>query len=299
MAVELRHLRYFLAVARELNFSRAAERLGMAQPPLSRQIGALEDELGVRLLTRATRRVELTDAGRSFRREAQSVVEQVDRAAAVARQVGRGEVRRLAVAVAPAADLGVIPMLVARFVRAHPEVSLELHGLPVADHLDALRSGVVQLVLMPLPVPDHHEVSAERFEQQRLGAIVSRTSRFARRRTLTVAALAGEPLVLLPRHLAPTLYDVVLVAFREAGLPFVVRHEAAHLHMAFGLVAAGLGVTLVPEGAASACSEGVVYRPLERGPTLDFALVYRRDDASPLLKAFLHDVRGRRGRRRR
>ena len=280
-------MRYFLAVADDLNFSRAAERLGIAQPPLSRQIHALETNLGVRLFARGKRRVEMTDAGRAYQEEARVVVERVEHATEVARRAGRGEVGRLAVGFGPIAEMGLVPRLVPTFAQSHPGVRLELHSLRAGDHLTALRNGSVHATLLILPVASYPDVTIERLQTQPLVVAVARNSKLARRRTLTLASLAHEPLVMFPRPLAPGLHDAVVSSFHDAGIPIRMRHEAAHPHLAFALISAGIGVTLLPLDSESFCHDGIVYRPLEQGPTIDVGMMYRQEHPSELLRGFL------------
>jgi DNA-binding transcriptional LysR family regulator len=290
--MELRHLRYFVAVAEELNFGRAAARLGIAQPPLSRQIQALESELAVRLFVRAKRRVQLTDAGRVLLEEARTALRHAERAGERARRAGRGELGWLAVAFAPAAELALIPRLIPSFVERHPDVHLELHAMDPDEHVAALQAGTIEAGLLPFPVPVPDDVVVERVLAVELCAVFPQRHRLASRPRVTLAMVAQEPLVLLRRRVAPGFHDALVAALGQAGVTPSVRCHATHLHTCVALVAAGLGVALLPAASHELRGRGVVYRSLV-GPTprLELAIVYRRDDPSRMLHAFLANER--------
>src|SRR5262245_14262882 len=160
--MELRHLRYFVAVAEELNFGRAAHRLGIAQPPLSRQIQALEAELAVRLFVRSGRRVQMTDAGRVLLEEARAALRQAERAGDRARRAGRGELGRPAVAFAPAAELSMVTRLIAPFAARHPNVQVEVRAMDPDEHFGALQAGTIEAGVLPLPVQGPEGIVVER-----------------------------------------------------------------------------------------------------------------------------------------
>jgi DNA-binding transcriptional LysR family regulator len=291
MSIELRHLRYFLALADELNFSRAAERLGIAQPPLTRQMHALERNLGVRLFDRGTRRVALTDAGRILQHEARAAVERVEQATEIARRAGRGETGRLSVGFGPLAEIGVAPRLISTFARRHVDVRLELHGLRAGEHASALRDGTVQATFVVLPVTAHPDVTVERLCTLPLAVAVSRQSPLARRASLGVPALADETMLMFARPFAPGLHDAVVGAFRDAQVPLTIAHESSHVKMMLALVAAGVGVTVLPRARTGIFRDGVAYVPLKASGNLELGVVYRQDHASQQLRKFLHLAR--------
>lgn len=288
--MELRHLRYFLAVAEELSFSRAASRLAIAQPPLSRQIQALEEEVGVRLLVRTRRRVLLTDAGRVFLEGSRAVLTQAARTIDEARRAHRGETGSLSVAFAPTAEIALMSTVVRAHTRAHREARLEVHTCVEQEALRAVRIGALQVAILPAPLSREPEVRVEPLATRPLRVAVAATAPLARRARVSLRQLAGEPIVLFARDVAPALHDAVVAAFRAAGMPLQVTHEASHLHTCLGLVAAGLGVTLVP--AAPGVRERVAFRPIDPAPPgLEFVVAYREDLPARNLQAFLQHAR--------
>ncbi|HEV7731995.1 MAG TPA: LysR substrate-binding domain-containing protein [Candidatus Binatia bacterium] len=300
--MELRHLRYFVAVAEELHFSRAAARLHIAQPPLSQQIRHLEHELEVALFTRTRRRVELTAAGRAFLDEARSVLEQADRAARIARRVGGGQIGHLSIGFVPSADLDLLPRVLRVWQRRYPDVELELQVLFAAAQIDALLAGRIQVGLVRLPLTPQRGLVVERVQSEPLVVALPRRHRLARRRAIRLPDLAGDTLLLFPRHVAPGYYDVLMGAFEGAGLTPRVFHPGT-LQTNLALISAGIGITLLPASIRNLRRAGVVYRPLAAAaPTVELAVVYREDERSPTVPAFVDLVRsaargstGRRG----
>jgi DNA-binding transcriptional LysR family regulator len=288
--MELRHLRYFLAVAEELSFSRAAGRLAIAQPPLSRQIQALENEIGVPLLVRTKRRVLLTESGRVFLEGARSVLAQASRAIDEARRASRGETGSLSVAFAPSAEIALMNTIVRAHTRAHRQARLEVHTCTEQEALRAVRLGALQVAILPAPLSREPEVRVEPLASRPLRMAMAPTHSLARRPRVHLKHIAGEAIVLFARTVSPALHDAVVAAFRSAGVPLDVRHETSHLHTCLGLVAAGLGVTLMP--ATPGTREPVVFRPIEPAPpALDFVVAYREDLSARNLQSFLQTAR--------
>jgi len=290
--MELRHLRYFVAVAEELNFGRAARRLGIAQPPLSRQIHVLESELSVRVFTRSKRRVHLTDAGRVLLEEARAALRQAERAVERARRAGRGEAGRLAVAFAPAAELALVPRVVGPFMKRHDDVEVEVYSIDPDDQVAALQAGTIEVGLLPIPAIGPEGLVVEPLLAEEICAVLPRHHRLATRQRVSLALLAQEPFVLFRRSVAPRLHDTITAMLHEAGGAPNVRCHASHLHTCIALVAAGLGVALLPAASQGGHANGVVYRHLA-GPTprLEIGMVYRRDDPSAVLRKFLASAR--------
>jgi DNA-binding transcriptional LysR family regulator len=289
--MELRHLRYFVAVAEELHFSRAADRLHIAQPPLSQQIRHLEQELGVTLLFRTRRRVELTDAGRAFLDEARRLLEQAERAARVARRAGGGEVGQLSIAFVPSADLDLLPRVLRQWHARFPDVELELQMLLPTAQLEGLRSGRLHVGLVRLPVAAGRDVVVEEIQSETLVAALPQRHRLARSRQVRLADLAGETILLFQRHVAPGYYDLLTSACLRAGFTPRVFHPGA-LQTNLALISAGLGVSLLPASIRNLRRAGVVYRPLAPPvPRVALALAYRRDERSAVVPAFVEMVR--------
>jgi DNA-binding transcriptional LysR family regulator len=288
--MELRHLRYFVAVAEELHFSRAAARLNIAQPPLSRQIRDLERELGAELLERVKRRVQLTPAGRAFLPEARLTLTQAERARRTAQRAARGEIGRLRVGFVEAATFsGILPDVLRFFRKHYPDVALELFELSSLQQAEALREGRIDVGLLHSPPPDAEQwLQVERILRDPLVAALPLGHRLARRARLTLRALAPEPLLLFPRQNGPALYDRIIAAYRAAGFSPSVVQEAAQMHTLAGLVAAGLGVALVPGSIVRLRRPGVVYRPV-RDLKLDVGTwaVSKLGAESPVQASFL------------
>lgn len=289
--MELRHLRYFVAVAEELHFHRAAERLHISQPPLSQQIRALETELGVQLLERNRRSVALTAAGAVFLSEVREILAAVDAAAESARSVARGEAGRLALGFVGSAMHGALPGVLRAHRRAFPQVELVLTELPTAGQLEALRVGRIDVGVIRPPVREPGLV-LESIHTEPFVVALPEEHGLAARREVALADLVGEPFVLLARREAPGLHESLEQAMADAGgVPRVVQ-EAREMQTVVGLVAAGLGVSLVPASVGADQHRGVAFRPVAgSAPTVELALAWRPDDRSPVLAAFLATAR--------
>lgn len=298
--MELRHLRYFIAVAEELHFGRAASKVGIAQPPLSQQIRALEREIGVELFQRTKRRVQLTEPGRVFLDAARAVLDGVERAVQAAQRAGKGEVGRLVVGFVPWADFTDFPRMVRLFGDRHREAHLELDNLTVPEQLAGLRAGRIDVGFVRPPVSDG-TLLTEHVLSEPIVVVFPTGHRFARLRRVPVLDLAGEQCILLARRRAPAFYDHIAALCRAGGLILEAKQEVEHPQTLIALVAAGLGISLVPGSFAAATRRGVAHRSLDPpGPALQTIVAWRRDDPSPLLREFLTVVREvTRGRRQR
>ena len=295
--MELRHLRYFLAVAEELHFGRAAARVRIAQPPLSQQVRQLEQELGVALFNRTKRRVELTPAGRAFLDHARAILAETERAKRVAQRAGRGEIGRLAIGYASSADLDILPRVLRIWRERFPDVELELHALLTGAQVDALRRGRIQVGFVRLPTEETNLV-VESIQRELLVVALPEGHRLARRAQVRLAELADDTMILFPRHTAPEYYDVFIGACRGAGFTPQLLHPGS-MQTNLGLVSAGLGVSLMPASIRNLRRAGVVYRPLAPPvPEVEMGMAYRRDEPSAVLPAFLETVRDVVGRQR-
>ena len=288
--MELRHLRYFIAVAEELHFGRAAQALGISQPPLSQQIQALEQEVGARLFERTNRRVELSEAGRLFLAEARLVLAQVDKAADVARRAQLGQLGELKIGFTSSAPFNSsIPQAIFAFRQAFPAVHLALQEMSSKEVAEALLDESVQVGIMrPLPLPESL-VAVELFREP-LVAIIRADHPLAvgSEKGLQLSALAAEPFVFFPRSYGSGLYAQLLNLAREAGFSPLITQEAGEAMTIIGLVAAGLGVTVLPASYQRMRIDGVVYRTLlDAEANTAVWLVQRRDQHSPMAKAFV------------
>ncbi|WP_329007157.1 LysR family transcriptional regulator [Pseudomonas aeruginosa] len=288
--MELRHLRYFIAVAEELHFGRAAERLGISQPPLSQQIQALEEEIGARLFERTNRRVELTDAGRLFLDESRQVLAQVDKAVLLARRAHLGELGELKIGFTSSAPFtSTIPSSIHAFRKAYPDVHLDLQEMSSRQVLRALLEESLQVgVIRPLALPDAvHWVELFR---EPLVAVLRADHPLAAGSEdgLAIAALAEEPFVFFPRSYGTGLYDQVIALTRQAGFSPRIAQEASEAMTIIGLVSAGLGVSILPASFRRTRVDGVVYRTLsDPEATTAVWLVRRQNEGSPLALSFI------------
>jgi DNA-binding transcriptional LysR family regulator len=281
--VELRHLRYFLAVAEHLHFGRAAETLGIRQPPLSQQIQALEAELGVALFDRSARQVRLTAAGEAFRPDAQRAVDHAGAATRAAQRASRGETGHLVVGFVGSAALTVLPPLLRAFRDRYPDVTLDLRELTTAEQAGQLRAGRLDIGLLRPPVPEPHAdgLHVESVGRERLVAALPAGHRLARTRGIALVRLAHEPFVLFPRRLGPGLRDQIDDYCRSAGFTPTVVQEAVQMQTILGLVAAGLGVSLVPSSLTRTHRDDVTFHAVHpAAKVVDLALAHRNEQPS-------------------
>ena len=289
--MELRHLRYFMAVAEELHFGRAAERLHIAQPPLSQQIRQLEEELGVQLFQRTKRSVKLTETGWAFLAEARRTLEQTQHAIQVAQRTERGEQGRLLLGFVGSATCGILPKLLREFREQFPAIALSLHELTTSQQLQALHEQRIHLGVLHPPV-SQEIFATEPFSQEALVVALPERHHLAQQTSLSLAALANDPFVLPPRHLGTGFYDTIISLCQQAGFSPQVRQEAIQMQTIIGLVAAGFGVSLVPASMQQLKQEGVVYRSLDGASIgIELMLAWRRDETNPTLYTFLQVIR--------
>jgi DNA-binding transcriptional LysR family regulator len=290
--MELRHLRYFIAVAEELHFSRAAERLHMAQPPLSQQIQQLEVELGVELLQRRTKRqVQLTEAGQVFLQEAYRLLAQLDQAICVTQRTGRGELGQLVVGFTSSVAYDILPSLLQQFREQFPEVRLVLHELTTSQQEQAFREGRIQVSFGHPPI-EGDDLDLECILQEPLVVALPEMHPLAELEQVSVRSLSQESFVLFPRPLGPGLYDQILSLCQQASFSPLVAQEAIQMQTIIGLVSGGMGIAIVPASMQNLQRIGVVYRPIQEAtPLVETAVIWRKTDPSPILREFLSVVR--------
>jgi DNA-binding transcriptional LysR family regulator len=288
--MELRQLRYFVAVAEELHFRRAAARLHISQPPLSQQIAALEKELGVRLLARTRRRVELTLAGESFLRDARAMLAELDVASTKARAIEAGQAGMLRVTFVGSALLSIVPTTVQRFRRSRPGVEVEVRERSTVEQLRALDIGIADVALVRPPIEPHPELRTELVMRERTVAAVPGDHPLAALKRIPLRRLAAEPLVLFPRLQAPGFHDLLIGQLAATGVAPQVVQYAPEMLTIIGLVAAGIGVSPVPASVAALSVPGVEYRPLTGAPDAELLAVTRASDESALVRAFVAEA---------
>jgi DNA-binding transcriptional LysR family regulator len=290
--MELRHLRYAVAVAETLHFGRAAARLNMRQPPLSQQIRQLEEELGVRLFDRSGRQVQLTRAGELFVQDARMVLAQATHAGRVGDRLRQGEVGQLVIGVAGPADADYFVQIMRLFAHRHPQVRVFIRNMSTAEQIKALQEERLHVGFVTPPV-DHPDLCFETVLHKPIVLAVPRGHILAARARVPLTAVATEPLILFSRAMGPGFFDAIASACRTAGFTLRVTHEVDNLQSAYGLVAAGLGVSFVPAGLQADPPKGVVLKRLApQLPRIDceLALAYRRDPGCDLVRSFVDVV---------
>lgn len=292
--MELRHLRYFQAVAEEKHFGRAAAKLHMAQPPLSQQIRQLEDELGVTLLSRTTRRVDLTPAGEAYLVRVRAILQSVDAAGDEAVRIGSGLEGRLVIGCVGSATYSLLPALARALRERMPGVDFAFRGEMLSpDQLDALRDGSIDLALLrPFQeLSEDTRVTVSPLREERYVVALPEGHRLAGRSKVRVADLRDEDLIVHSGHGRSAMYDAVSTLCRDAGFEPSIRHEVAETSTLVTFVAAALGVAIVPEPVSELVVAGAVYRPLVSRARMELVAATRADDESALLARTLRVLR--------
>ncbi|AOJ82678.1 MULTISPECIES: LysR substrate-binding domain-containing protein [Burkholderia] len=296
MTPDLRQWRYFVAVADERHFGRAAERLSMTQPPLSQAIRALEDALGVALFARTKRSVELTAVGSALLPDVRRLIAAADALPPLAQSLARGEAGSLALAFVSTADYGLLPQLLREFGARYPHVRLQLTEATSDVQIEELVAGRIDAGLVIPPVPPRHAASLSYLPVLREPLVVAMpadASEAAGDAPVRIADIASLPLVIFPRRLAPGFYDIITGCYGAAGVAPRIGQEAIQMQTIVSLVSAGMGVALVPQSLRNLRRTGVVYRALAApAPVVETGLVWRTGDVSPVLAGFIDVVRG-------
>jgi len=289
--MELRHLRYFVAVAEELHFGRAAERLHVSQPPLSQQIKQLEEEVEVRLFDRNKRWVRLTGVGRQFLEHARQVLAQADGAVLAARRTMGGECDRLSVACAPWAEHMAVPRILGHFSKLHRQIQIEIQTLNSARQARALKTRTVDVGFMCPGSPDR-DLQMERLASRPLVVALPSNHRLAARARLSPRDLAGESYVMLAVDVAPAYAEIVTEYWEKVGVAMRERLKADQPHTVIELVAAGAGFALVPSSVQEYERKRIVCRRLDPAPPeLELSLARVRGVESPEMNALLEAAR--------
>jgi DNA-binding transcriptional LysR family regulator len=289
--IEIRHLRYFVAVAEELHFGRAARRLGITQPPLSLQIQQLEANLGHMLFERTNRSVELTLAGRALLDEARTVIADFDRVPDTVRRAARGETGSLSVAFVGLAMFVTLPRIIRRFRQELPSVRLDLRELSTGAQQAALRAGELDVGFLREPARDP-ELVTETMIKEGLLLAISKRHPLASRKRLRLADVANEDFVLFPRDLTPGLHERVLAVCAEAGVHPRIVQTSHEIYTTISLVAAGLGVTIVPASVREMPWRTIRYVKIPSPNAVTrIDAAWRADNRSPVLAAFLEIAR--------
>jgi DNA-binding transcriptional LysR family regulator len=289
--MELRHLRYFLAVAEELHFTRAAERLGIGQPPLSQQIKQLEEELGVPLFLRTTRDVSLTAAGHAFQPHAEATLREAERAALAVRRVACGEQGTIRIGFTSSASFNpLVPSIISSFRDANPDVEIDLVEETTSALLTRLANTTLDVAFMRATLIERSALSTLALPEEPLWIALPTRHPLAAHTELALVDLANTPFILYPRRNGNLLYDTIISACRSVGFSPNVVQEAPQMTSMVNFVAAGVGVALVPRSLCQLHIEGVSYARLSHPePTATLWLAHQRtDNLSSVVCAFMH-----------
>ena len=283
--MNLRQLKYFVAVAEELHFGRAANRLAISQPPLSQQIMALEEELQVQLFTRTRRSVELAPVGSQWLPDVRRLLADADELAAKARRLAKGEVGSLSLAFVSTADYGALPELLRKYRATHPQIQVRLREATSDVQIDALLREEIDAGLVIPPEGSRFPRSLEytRLVREKLVLATPETWKGDAK-----AALREFPLIIFPRQIAPAFHDAIVAYYASQGLSPLIDQEAVQMQTIVSLVSAGMGVALVPESLRNLRRTGVVYRDLKGSvPQIETGVLWSRQRVSAALRGFL------------
>ncbi|OUL26645.1 LysR family transcriptional regulator [Nostoc sp. T09] len=291
--MELRHLRYFIAVAEEKNFSYAAQRLHIAQPPLSQQISALEVEIGVKLLDRKKRPLQLTSAGQVFLEEARLVLAQLERAIVQTQRASRGEIGQLVVGTNSSIANSLLPEMLRTFRDRFPNVKLVLRELTASEQIQELHNRRLDLGFDRLPHSHQQDANLSYLPIVRESLVIAlpTTHHLTTQAEIPLEAMADEPFVLPSPEIVPSYTEIINLCQQAGFFPNVVQ-EATWVITVLSLVAGGVGVALLPSNVQNLQRTGVVYRPI-KGVNLsrEIVVVWRQEDSSPVLHEFLNVIR--------
>lgn len=291
--MEFRHLKYFVVVAEERHFTRAAERLGMAQPPLSQQVRKLEREIGAQLFHRLTRGVELTDAGRVLYEDAKRIVDQVEQAKTRALSAARGQTGHIRVGFASSVVFHpVIAEIVRAYREAHPDVRLSPSESNVSALIDDLLAERIDLAIIRQTSQESERVKIEPLFDEDMLMVLPPQHELAGRTSISLHSIAQETLIMFPRAIAPVLYDEVISACQRAGFSPRLGQESTQVASAVSLVAAGFGVSIVPRSIRQILAPGVTFHAIEGPqPKAQFVIAYRSTECSKVVRDFLQIAR--------
>lgn len=290
--MELRLLRYFIAVAEELNFTRAAERLHIAQPSLGQQIRQLEAYIGTPLFNRDKRRMQLTEAGRVFLREARRVLQDVDHGVDLARQAARAEAGMITVAIIPGPEGQLFSGILPHVLRSYPNLQINLRSLTAPQQIEALRRSEINLGFLRGPIEDE-AIESIVIAREPVAAVLPENHPLAKLDKVSPKALAELPLIQIMREVAPAVHDTMYKVGTDAGVQFKTLLETEHIMTTLNAVANGLGFSVFAEYVEQIVPKNVVVRPLDmpRVPRLELLAAFRKDDRLPALHHFVKMIR--------
>jgi DNA-binding transcriptional LysR family regulator len=287
--MELRHLRYFVAVAEELNFTRAAKRLGINQPPLSLQIRQLEKETGAPLFVRHARGVELTNAGKLMLEDGRAILKQVEEAKIGVRRRARGETGRLNIGSSGGTYFHpLVPTIIREYRKHYPNVVLFPQASNTAVLIAKLRAGNIDVAFIRTPIAESEGLTLELLVDEPTVMVVPTGHPLSRSTSVSLGAFASETIILQhPRELNPDSYDSIISAFKSAGFSPESSLEAPQIVSVIPMVAAGLGVSIVPQSMSHILTDAVTYLPIDgNAPRALLELAYRQNDPSRAVQNF-------------
>jgi DNA-binding transcriptional LysR family regulator len=289
--MELTHLRYFVSVAEELHFGRAAKKLHISQPPLSQQIMKLEEELGVKLFNRTNRRVELSHAGKLFLADAKVVIEQADNASTKMQDLASGTKGSLSLGFNEPVINTFLSSAIKSYREKYPGIKLSLHELETFEQLNALRNRQIDLGMLRPYEQDLTDLDAELLFKEQYLVAISADLNISEKSPIRLKELSGQSLIMFPRHIQPALHDRLLEDLVKAGFPAKISQEATSKQTTLALVAAGMGVALVPESSAEHASGSIKFLHIEDElPSVDIYALWRKHDEMTAVKNFLNVI---------
>ncbi|MEZ2126633.1 MULTISPECIES: LysR substrate-binding domain-containing protein [unclassified Sinorhizobium] len=290
--MDLKHLRYFIAVAEELHFARAAARLNMSQPPLSQMINRLEDSLGFKLFERTKRKVVLTEAGKVLLQHSRSIIARADFAVQNAERTARGDVGHLRVAFIPWADFTpLFSDVFRRFGERHPEVVVDFHSMPALAAVTALEEHRIDIAFLSTPPEPPEGLSTQSVLSDSIVLALPEKHPMAERDAISLRLLASEPQIVVAADRIGSYYQMIEAACNQAGFNLQAKHIIDHPQTTLALVSAGVGVSLVPASYENVRRPGIIYRPLETSITVRLVAAWNPEDNSRVVAAFLGILR--------
>ncbi|SFJ69651.1 LysR family transcriptional regulator [Thermoflavimicrobium dichotomicum] len=287
--MELRHLRYFIAVAEELHYGRAAKRLHIAQPPLSQQIQQLEEELGVQLLKRNNRQVELTYTGKVFYEHAKSILEQVDEAVRATHRAHRCEIGWIEIGYCELAINMFLPTLLKRFKTSYPNIDLVLHEMSPDQQITSLHKKRIDIAFISQPITDPH-LECKKIANEKLVVALSEHHPLSSKKRINLNLLVNEPIILLEQSKNPYFHDQIIHAFHAAGVYPKISQYTSSFQAVLHLVSANLGISLIPASLQSN-QRGIIFLNIcEPVPFIDFYVTWRKHDDSQLIQQFIEMI---------
>lgn len=289
--VDLRQLRYFVTVAEEMHFGRAAARLHMTQPPLSQSIQQLEGSLGAPLFARSKRSVALTPAGAALLPEAKRLLQQAAHLPELVQRAAAGETGRLSLAFVSIADYSILPPALREFRERHSQVQIELREATTDIQIADLEQGRIDVGLLIPPLPDKAQIALDYLPVLSEPLVLAAPTGMVAPRTragVALKAVGDQALIIFPRRIAPAFHDAILACFHDAGITPQIGQEAIQMQTIVGLVSAGMGIALVPQSVSNLKRPGVEYWPIAgRAPQVETGIAWRRDNDAPALQRFL------------